>query len=213
MFEVKKIGEAELKVCDKVCRLPIVEGTEGERAIEITKLRAETGCITLDYGYMSTGACKSAITYLDGEKGILRYRGYPVELLAEKCRFTEVSYLLVHGRFPSRDEASQFSKLLNQHSMIHEDMVGFFRNFPEGAHPMAMLSAMVVSLSSFYPELGQSSLQENIDMATTRILSKVRTIAAFSYKKSIGEPCVYPRHDLRYCANFLNMMFSSPVNP
>ncbi len=213
MLEVKHIGEAELRFGDQVCRLPVVEGSEGERAVDITTLRDKTGMVTLDYGYKNTGSCKSAITFLDGERGILRYRGYPVELLAERCRFTEVAYLMVHSRFPAREEAAQFSKLLNQHSMIHEDMSRFFHNFPEHAHPMAILSAMVVSLSSFYPELGQSSLQENVDMATTRLLSKVRTIAAFSYKKSIGEPFIYPRHDLRYCANFLNMMFSSPVNP
>ena len=213
MTPVKHAGTAELRVGDASYPLPIVEGTEGERAVDISNLRAESGLVTLDYGYKSTASCKSAITFLDGERGILRYRGYPIEVLAEKFRFVEVSYLLVHGHLPSEEEYRRFSQLLNQHSMIHEDMRHFFYNFPEHAHPMAILSAMVVSLSSFYPELAQHSAEEEIDMATTRSLSKIRTIAAFSYKKSVGEPFVYPRHDLRYCANFLNMMFSSPVKP
>lgn len=213
MSEAKLVGNATLDYNGNSYPLPVFEGTEGERGVDISKLREQTGLITLDYGYKNTGSCKSEITYLDGEHGILRYRGYPVEVLAEKCRFTEVAYLLVHGHFPSREEATAFSSLLNEHSMIHEDMRRFFHNFPEHAHPMAILSAMVVSLSSFYPNLGQNSLQEDMDLYTARALSKVRTLAAFSYKKSIGEPVVYPRHDLKYCANFLNMMFSSPVNP
>jgi citrate synthase len=213
MTQVRHAGTAELRVNDKTLSLPIVEGSEGERAIDIGNLRAETGLVTLDYGYKNTASCKSAITFLDGERGILRYRGYPIEVLAENYRFVDVAYLLVHGRLPAQDERHHFSELLNWHSMIHEDMRHFFYSFPEHAHPMAILSAMVVSLSTFYPELAQNSPEEEIDMATTRLLSKIRTIAAFSFKKSIGEPFVYPRHDLKYCANFLNMMFSSPVRP
>ena len=190
---------------------PIIEGTEGEKGLDISSLRKNTGMVTLDYGYMNTGACKSAITYLDGEEGILRYRGYPVEELAEHSSFVEVAYLLVHGSLPNRREREHFSELLNRHSLIHEDMRHFFYRYPEHSHPMAILSAMVVSLSSFYPEMGQNSPEEEIDITTTRLLSKLRTIAAFSYKKSIGEPFVYPSEDYTYCANFLNMMFSSPV--
>ncbi len=206
-------GAAQLRVGNDSYDLPLVKGTEGECALDISSLRDHSGLVTLDYGYKNTASCKSAITYLDGEKGILRYRGYPVEELAENLRFIEVAYLLVHGHLASEEEITNFSRLLNQHSLIHEDMRHFFYNFPEHANPMAILSAMVVSLSSFYPELSQNSPQEEVDIATTRLLSKVRTIAAFSYKKSIGEAFVYPRHDLKYCPNFLNMMFSSPVHP
>jgi len=211
MAKIKQVEVAELKIGDKVYNLPILEGVHGGRAIDISKLRAESGLVTLDYGYKNTGSCKSSITYLDGEKGILRYRGYPIEELAEKLRFVEVAYLMVHGRLPSRSEKKKYSDLLTEHSLIHEDMRHFFYRYPERSHPMAILSSMVVSLSSFYPELGQNSQQEAVNMATTRLLSKMRTIAAFSYKKSIGEPFVYPRGDMKYCENFLNMMFSSPV--
>jgi len=195
--------------------LPLVAGSENEYALDVNTLRNKTGLVTLDYGYRNTASCKSAITFLDGEKGILRYRGYPVEELAGKSSFIEVAYLLVHGCLPNRKETEKFSLLLNRHSILHEDMRHFFDNYPDHAHPMAILSAMVVSLSVFYPELvnEQSSSEDQIDVVTTRLISKLRTIAAFSYKKSIGEPVVYPRHDLKYCENFLNMMFSSPVNP
>lgn len=206
---------ATLTFRGKTIELPVVVGSENETAIDISRLRKETGAITLDYGYLNTGSCASAITYLDGEKGILRYRGYPVEELAAKSRFVEVAYLLINGRMPNQKERVQWSSLLNHHSMIHEDMSRFFRQFPETAHPMAVLSAMVVSLSTFYPELSQhrpDEPEEAINIAATRLMSKVRTLAAFSYKKAIGEPFVYPRYDLKYCANFLNMMFSSPVN-
>jgi len=208
-----KVDTADLHYRGNVYPLPVMEGTEGERGLDIQNLRRDSGLVTLDYGYKNTAACKSAITFLDGEKGILRYRGYPVEELAEKSRFVEVAYLLVHGRLPGPQENDRFSGLLTRHSMLHEDMCQFFKNYPENAHPMAILSAMVVSLSSFYPELSQGCPEEELDFTTTRLLSKLRTIAAFSYKKSVGEPFVYPRHDLKYCANFLNMMFSSPVCP
>lgn len=199
---------------DKV-PLPVIHGTYGDPAIDITtSLRKETGHVSLDYGYHNTASCQSAITYLDGEKGILLYRGYPVEELAEKSRFIDVAYLLINGHMPNKQERCEWSMLLNRHSLIHEDMRHFFSHFPDGAHPMAILSAMVVSLSAFYPEVSQNALgTEAINTAATRLLSKLRTIAAFSYKKSVGEPVVYPRNDLRYCANFLNMMFSSPVTP
>lgn len=207
---------ATLTLRGKTIQLPLHVGSEGEMALDISSLRRETGAITRDYGYLNTGPCESAITFLDGERGILRYRGYPVEELAAKSRFVEVAYLLINGHLPTPEEATQWSDLLNIHSMMHEDMRHFFYRYPEHAHPMAILSAMVVSLSTFYPELSQHRShepEEAITIAATRLMSKLRTIAAFSYKKSIGEPFVYPRHDLKYCANFLNMMFSSPVCP
>ena len=204
--------KVEMKIDGQVHELPVVVGTEGEKAIDIRTLRASTGYITLDSGYANTGSCISNITYLDGEKGILSYRGYDIADLAENCTFVEVAYLLDHGSLPTRDELSQFSQMLNDFAMIHEDMLRFFDGYPPKSPPMAILSSMVNSLCSFYPEMTDNPL-ENIDKMSARLLSKVRTIAAFSYKKSMGHPLVYPRHDLSYCANFLNMMFDSPVKP
>jgi len=203
---------ARLHLNGSVYDLPIVEGTEHERAVDISNLRSQAGVVALDCGYRNTGSCRSAVTFVDGDRGVLRYRGYPVEELAAESRFIEVAYLLVHGSLPSVDEHDRFSVLLNRHALVHEDMRHFFGHYPEHAHPMAILSAMVVSLSTFYPELN-TDIPEEIDTTTTRLLSKMRTLAAFSYKKSVGEPVVYPRHDLRYCENLLNMMFSSSVNP
>ncbi len=205
-------GSVELRLPDKTISLPVHQGTEGECAIDISALRRETGLITYDPGFVNTGACASDITFVDGEKGILRHRGYDIEDLAENCLFLEVAYLLVHNKLPNKKEYQAFSRLMNHHSMIHEDMRNFFNNYPEGAHPMAVLSAMVVSLSSFYPEIEREEGHEDLDITVTRLLSKLRTIAAFSYKKSIGEPFVYPSHKYTYCENFLNMMFASPVN-
>ncbi|MFZ7128222.1 MAG: citrate synthase [Desulfobacterales bacterium] len=195
----------------KTFELPLVVGTEGEKAIDISNLRSETGLITLDSGYANTGSCMSAITYMDGEKGILRYRGIPVEHLAERSSFVETAYLLVHGHLPTQIELNRFSVLLNDASLVHEDMKYFFQNFPRASHPMGILSAMVNALRSFYPEI--QNLEEEIDITVTRLLSKVRTMAAMSYKISRGHTVVYPRPDLSYCANFLNMMFNSPVMP
>jgi citrate synthase len=207
-----KKGAAELRLPEKTISLPIYEGSEGERAVDISTLRRDTGYITIDPGFVNTGACDSEITFIDGEKGILRHRGYDIEDLAEHCLFLEVAYLLIHGKLPTQQEAKTFSRLMNRNSMIHEDMRTFFLNYPEGAHPMAVLSAMVVSLSSFYPEIDRPVDTEDVDITVTRLLSKLRTIAAFSYKKSVGEPFVYPSHAYSYCENFLNMMFASPVN-
>jgi len=211
MPKMEKVKRAKIQIDGKTLIYPVYEGTEGERALDITKLRKETGCITYDPGFVNTGACSSDITFIDGEKGILRYRGYDVDDLAENCEFVEVAYLLIHGSLPTVEKKTRYSDLLNSHSMIHEDMKDFFSHYPEHSHPMAILSAMVVSLSSFYPELGENH-KEDLDMTVTRLISKLRTIAAYSYKKSIGEPGVYPRHDLSYCENFLNMMFDSPVS-
>ena len=198
--------------CDgKTYKLPLVTGSEGERAIDITRLRAETGLITLDPGYANTGSCQSSITYMDGEQGILRYRGIPVEELAEKSTFKETSYLLINGRLPSETELRNFSVMLNDHSLVHEDMKAFYQNFPRGSHPMGILSAMVNALRSFYPAL--QITEEQINITVTRLLAKVRTMAAMSYKISRGHTTVYPRPDLAYCENFLNMMFDTPVKP
>jgi len=196
---------------EKEYQLPIIEGTEGEKAIDISKLRQETGLITLDAGFANTGSCTSSITFMDGEKGILRYRGIPVEQLAEESTFAETAYLLINGRLPTQKELTDFSILLNDNSLVHEDMRAFYENYPRSSHPMGILSSMVNALRSFYPVL--DNLEEEINMTVTRLLSKVRTLAAMSYKISRGHKVVYPRPDLTYCANFLNMMFASPVRP
>jgi len=203
---------AKLQLDGQELELPIVTGTEQERGIDISSLRGTTSHITLDSGFGNTGACQSAITFIDGEKGILRYRGYGIEELAEKATFPEVCYLLIHGELPSASQLSEFREALTYHSLIHEDMKKFFEGYPPSAHPMAILSSMVASLSSYYPDCDDEG--ENI----VRLLAKVKTIAAYAYKKSIGQPTVYPRNDLSYCSNFLHMMFSVPteeyqVNP
>lgn len=190
---------------------PVVVGTEGERAIDISNLRSRTGLITYDPGYANTGSCKSSVTFLEGDKGILLYRGIPVEQLAEHSTFVETAYLLINGRLPTRNQLTRFSVMLNDHSLVHEDMREFFQNFPRRAHPMGILSSMVNALRFFYPELPDQD--EEINITTTRLLSKVRTMAAMSYKISRGHRVVYPRPDLLYAANFLNMMFDSPVLP
>jgi len=212
MSEIKDLGTATLTYGDTTVELPVLEGTEQEKAVDIRALRKETGMITYDPGFVNTGCCLSDITYIDGEKGILRYRGYDINELAEQCEFIDVAYLLIHGRLPNSEQREEFSKHLNSHSMLHEDMRHFFTAYPDHAHPMATLSAMAVSLSTFYPELEDASIQENIDYKVTRLLSKLRTAAAFSYKKSLGHPIVYPKRSLKYCENFLNMMFWTPVN-
>ena len=204
---------AKILLDGKELECPVIVSTEGEKAIDIAKLRATTGYITMDPGFGNTGSCKSAITYLDGDKGILRYRGIPIEQLAEKSTFVETSYLLIHGKLPNKQELENFSAAFNEHSMIHEDMKNFFGAFPSSAHPMAILSSMVCSMSAYYPEFTKENpTKEEVDRIAIQLLSKVRTICAFSYKKSIGEPFVYPRKDLRYVQNFMNMMFSSPTN-
>jgi citrate synthase len=200
---------AKLSYMGKTYELPVITGTEGEKGIDISRLRQDTGLITLDTGYANTGSCTSDITFMDGEKGILRYRGIPVEQLAKYSSFRETAYLLVHGKLPTRKELNHFSVLLNDASLVHEDMKVFYQNFPKGSHPMGILSSMVNALRSFYPEL--QTMQEEINVTVTRLLSKVRTLAAMSYKMSRGHTVVYPRPDLSYCANFLNMMFDSPV--
>ena len=196
---------------DKTFELPIVKGSEGEKAIDISRLRQDAGLITLDPGYPNTGSCKSSITFMDGEKGILRYRGIPVEQLAEHATFKETAYLLINGSLPTRQQLNTFSVMLNDHSLVHEDLKMFYQNFPRASHPMGILSSMVNALRSFYPEL--QTLEEEINITVTRLLAKIRTMAAMSYKMSRGHTVVYPRSDLAYCENFLNMMFDTPVRP
>ena len=200
---------AKFTLIGKDYEFPVVIGSEGEKGIDISSLRSQTGYITLDPAYVNTGSTTSAITYLDGEKGILRYRGIPIEQLAEHSTFVETSYLLIYGELPDKDQLQHFSSLLTRHSMIHEDMKHFFDGYPQSAHPMAILSSMVCSLSAYYPE--SLNVYENMEIQSTRLLSKLRTIAAFSYKKSIGQPIMYPLDNLNYCENFLHMMFSMPT--
>jgi len=202
---------ATLTIDGKTLKLPTLIGTEGEKAIDIRALRQETGYITYDPGFGNTGSCKSAITFMDGEKGILRYRGIPIEQLAEESSFVETSYLLINGKLPTRDELTRTSVMLNDQSLVHEDVQIFFQNFPRLSHPMGILSAMVNALRSFYPELMADD--EGFEITFVRLLSKVRTMAAMSYKISRGHKVIYPRQDYTYCANFLNMMFDSPVKP
>jgi citrate synthase len=204
---------AELNIDGKALSLPTVVGTEQEKAIDIRQLRAQTGYVTLDQGYMNTGAVTSSITFIDGDKGILRYRGIPIEELAEKSTFTETAYLLIYGKLPNATELARWRNQLTRHSMIHEDMKRFFDGYPSTAHPMAVLSAMICSLSSYYPESLDVRNKEMNDVNIARLIAKVRTIAAYTYKKAIGQPTVYPKNSLSYCANFLDMMFSVPAEP
>jgi citrate synthase len=204
---------AELNIDGKALSLPTVVGTEQEKAIDIRQLRAQTGYVTLDQGYMNTGAVTSSITFIDGDQGILRYRGIPIEELAEKSNFTETAYLLIYGKLPTKTELERWRNQLTRHSMIHEDMKRFFDGYPSTAHPMAVLSAMICSLSSYYPESLDVRNKEMNDINIARLIAKVRTIAAYTYKKAIGQPTVYPKNSLSYCANFLNMMFSVPAEP
>ncbi len=202
------MSTAKLVLEGKEYELSLVKGTEDEVGIDTSALRKHTGAISLDPGYGSTGSCLSKITFIDGEKGILRYRGYDIEQLASSCSFIEVCYLLIYGELPTEDELVRFSDRLTRHTLIHEDMKKFFEGFPATAHPMAMLSAMVSSLSAYYPGAG---IDEDLDLNIIRLLAKVKTIAAFSYKKSIGQPFIYPRNKYSYCANFLHMMFAVPA--
>ena len=202
---------AKLTIEGKEYELPTVVGTEGERAVDIRALRSQSGFVTLDTGYKNTGSTKSAITYLDGEEGVLRYRGYAIEDLAEKAKFLEVAYLLIYGELPNHEQYEQFREEITLHSIIHEDMRHFFDGFPSTGHPMSILSSMICSLSAYYPDCLDPSSDRNLHI--TRLLSKIRTIAAFGHKKSIGHPIMYPRNDLEYCANFLHMMFAVPSAP
>jgi citrate synthase len=201
---------ATLTYENKSYELPAVVGTEAETAIDISQLRAKSGLITLDSGYANTGACTSKITFIDGEQGILRYRGYPVEDLAERSSFVETAYLLIFGELPTAAQLADFRRLLGQHEFIHEDMLHHFDGFPANAPPMAILSAMINALGCFQPAFIQPEEDDHFLAQAARLMSKVRTIAAASYRKSIGRPVNYPRTELRYTANLLHMMFSQP---
>ena len=201
------MSSASLHLNGQEYTFPVITGSEGEVGIDIAKLRAQTGAITFDPGYGNTGSCESEITYIDGEKSILRYRGYDIEELAEKSSFVEVAYLLIYGHLPTHDELNRFEERLTRHSLLHEDMKKFFEGFPPSAHPMSVLSTMVASLSTYYPNMDD---EDDIDQNIIRLMAKLNTIAAFSYKKSIGHPYIYPRNDLGYVGDFLHMMFAVP---
>ncbi|MCY2999405.1 MAG: citrate synthase [Planctomycetota bacterium] len=201
---------ATLKIGEKSLSMPIHVGTENDRAIDISKLLKETGHITLDEGYANTGATTSAITYLDGDRGILRYRGYPIEQLAEQCDFLETSYLLIYGELPTPEQLEKFRTDISHHTMLHEDMRSFYNGFPRDAHPMAILSSVVSALSTFYQDSLDPHDPEEVEISIHRLIAKLPTIAAYSYKKSFGQPFIYPHNSLNYCENFLHMMFSVP---
>ncbi|MFF0117173.1 citrate synthase [Streptomyces prasinus] len=190
---------------------PVIDSTVGDKGFDIGKLRSQTGLVTLDSGYGNTAAYKSAITYLDGEGGILRYRGYPIEQLAERSSFLEVAYLLINGELPTVDELSEFRGEITQHTLLHEDVKNFYKGFPRDAHPMAILSSVVSALSTFYQDSHNPFDERQRHLSTIRLLAKLPTIAAYAYKKSIGHPFVYPRNDLGYVENFLRMTFSVPA--
>lgn len=203
-----------LTIEGKNYEFPVIEGTEGERGIDISKLRSATGgYITLDPGYVNTGSCLSDITFIDGEKGILKHRGIPIETLCANCTFLEVSYLIIYGTLPTETQLLAFRKKIGQHAIIHEDMKNFFKDYPGHAHPMAILSSMVCSLSVYHPELlSPDQSDDEKDETITRMLSKVRVLAAFAYRRSMGLPFIYPSDKLDYIENFMRMMFASPIS-
>jgi len=207
--------QAVLKIEEQEHTYPVVVGSEGEHAVDFRKLRSETGYVTFDAGYGNTGSCQSAITYIDGEKGILRYRGYPIEQLAEKSDFIETVFLIIYGELPTTAQRAEFAGLLSEHAPIHERMVHLFESYPRDAHPMAILGAMVNALGCYYPHLATNDHKrdlENFSEAVATAVSKVRTIAAMSYRMSRGLPIIHPNRSLPYCENFLHMMFSEPYN-
>jgi citrate synthase len=197
----------------KDIEIPVVEGTEQERGLDISKLRAQTGLITLDEGYVNTGSTQSAITFLDGEAGMLRYRGYPVEVVAENCEFLEVAWLLIYGELPTSSQLAEFRSNIKRHTMLHEAMRRFYDGFPRDAHPMAILSSVVSALSTFYQDSLDPHNEQLVELSIHRLLAKLPTIAAYSHKKSTGLPFNYPRNDLNYVENFLHMMFAVPTEP
>lgn len=203
----------ELKYNGENFELPLTTGTENETAIDIAKLRATTGLVTLDYGYKNTGSTKSAITFLDGEKGILRYRGYKIEELAEKASFLEIAFLLVYGYLPKEDEFNKWAGAIKHHTLIHEDFKKIFEGFPSNAHPMGVLSSMVTSLTAFYPEsLDPNNSMDKVKLSIIRLIAKLPTMAAWSYKNELGHPLMYPDNKLDYVDNFLHMMFALPTD-
>jgi citrate synthase len=203
---------AKIEIDGKSYEFPVITGSENEKAIDIKTLRATSGCITIDPGFKNTGSTTSAITFLDGEKGILRYRGYPIEQLAEKASFLEVAYLLIYGELPKKNELDSFQESITKHTLVHEDMKQFFEAYPAKAHPMGVLASMICSLSTFYPESQDPNRPKAaIDLTMHRLIAKLPTLAAMSYKNAMRHPFVYPKNDLGYCENFLNMMFAMPT--
>ena len=203
---------AELHYGGKVYQIPVIKGTENEEALDIKKLRAESGLITLDVGFKNTGSTKSAVTFLNGEKGILRYRGYSIEELAEKSTFLEVAFLLIYGELPTDKELTDFKTEITNHTLVHEDMRKIFDGFPASAHPMGVLSSLVCSLTAFYPEsLDPHNSPKGVNKTIVRLLAKLPTIAAWSYKNEMGHPLNYPNNTLDYSSNFLQMMFALPT--
>ena len=206
---------AILRIDGKDHTLPVTVGSEGERGIDISKLRSDTGAITYDDGFGNTGSCMSAITFIDGEAGILRYRGYPIDQLAEKSSFVETAYLVINGELPTAAQRRNFSRLLTQHAPLREGMLRFIQNFPRDSHPMAVLSATFNALGAYYPHLASNNHQrdlEHFDEAAAIAISKVRTIAAHTYRVNHGQGFNYPRPNIGYCENFLHLMFSEPYN-
>ncbi len=205
--------DAQLRIGDQTIELPVIVGSEGERAIDISKLRQKTGVITLDPGYANTGSCQSAITFIDGDRGILRYRGIAIEELAAKSTFLEVAFLLVYGHLPTLSELASFTKSITFHTMIHEDFKRFFGAMPKDAHPMAACSASIGALATFYPDSLDPRDPKEVEVSVHRLIAKFPTMAAYSYKHSIGQPFMYPRNDLGYVGNFLYMLFGTPCEP
>ena len=194
-------------------QLPVVPATEGAPGVDVSKLLSRTGLVTYDPGFANTASCASGITYIDGDAGILRYRGYPIEELAEKSTFAEVSYLLIYGELPTADELAAFTSRLNRHTLLHEDLKRFFDGFPRDAHPMPVLSSAVSALSTFYQDSLDPFNAEQVDLSTIRLLAKLPTIAAYAYKKSVGQPFLYPDNSLGMVENFLRMTFGFPAEP
>lgn len=209
--DTKIIGQAQLTFDNKTTNLNVIEGSEGDRAIDICSLRKETGLITLDPGFVNTGSTISSITYIDGEKGILRYRGIPIEQLAEKSTFVETAYLILFGKLPNKNDAIDFSDRLSRHAALHSELEHHYNGFPHDAPPMAILSAMLNALVCYHKGFLDITLDdESFKEAAARIMSKMRTIAAYAYRKARGKPFIYPNPNLKYCTNFLHMMFSEP---
>ncbi len=211
MADTKKT--VQLSIDGKNYDYPVIEGSEKEQAFDIGNLRAQTGYITMDNGFANTSTCTSAITFLDGDKGILRYRGYPIEQLAEKSSFLEVAYLLIYGNLPTVAELTTFTKEITKHTLLREDLVKLYDGFPRDAHPMAVLASVVSAMSTFYQDSLNPKDPAQVQESIIRLMAKLPTIAAFAYKTSIGQPRIYPRNDLEYCSNFMNMMFAVPSEP
>jgi citrate synthase len=210
MSSVKKLPPVKIEIEGKTLEVPAFQGTENEKAMDISKLRDQSGFITMDNGFANTSSTVSSITYLDGENGILRYRGYDIAELAEKSSFLEVSYLLIYGELPTEAELSAFTNNIIRHTLLREDLVKLYDGFPRDAHPMAILSSMVCAMSTFYQDSLDPKDPQQVEESIIRLMAKVPTIASYAYKTSIGQPRMYPKNELDYCSNFIHMMFAVP---